>query len=270
MVEGTSGQSSLGEQRRDPTVGDTLRRYWLWVALVVGSNVLIYLLVNANLGHLEFRDRWPLRIATGSVLLLFDNLLVLWWYAHRTEQQARTSHALFTIAHDQFNLTRAQHDAAERREADRQKPAVVIEWRFAPAPRFELPAGWSYVVRNLGPGRAFGVVLVLHGQTGASQYQLGTLDPGDENRLPQDVINWLNQNVGNTVFLVATNRSHDGWFITENRVVNSQMVVHRFGELSALSEEERRATASNTIGDYLSREWVRFQYATKFAGCLHS
>jgi hypothetical protein len=248
-----------------------LRRYWIWLIVIVLTNTIAYLLLDYQFGrHLDFGQRWPARLSAASGLLLFDNLLVLWWYAHRTEEQARTSRELFNLAREQFNLAQEQYRSTEARFAEEEKPRVIVDWRFAPPPGPGFGAGWFYVARNLGPGRAFNVVLLLPTGPDASPYPLGTMEGGDENRLPQDVITALNQGASSgtlAVFVIATTRSGRRWVISENRVLPTNRIAHRFLEREA-QEAEGEAAASGTLGDYVAREWSRFHYAEQFQESL--
>ena len=68
-----------------------LRPYIPYIAALVALNVLVWLAFEA------FRSRqlsWDglsnARTAISAGLLLFDNLLVLWWYAHLTRDVAES------------------------------------------------------------------------------------------------------------------------------------------------------------------------------------
>mgnify|MGYP003346867624 CR=1 FL=1 len=71
-------------------------------------------------------------------LLLFDNLAVVWWYAHLTGELARTSRK-------QFDLAAAQHLQAN-------KPIVITERIEDPHTR-----AFHYFIRNVGAGTAINV-----------------------------------------------------------------------------------------------------------------
>jgi hypothetical protein len=104
------------------------RRYGGWVLglLVLNGGVAI--------AYELFRDRsmswsalWDARSSLWSALLLFDNLLVLWWYAHRTEQQALTGQELFRIARAQLVFAQQQADLAAREWSAKMTPRYSVE-----------------------------------------------------------------------------------------------------------------------------------------------
>ena len=85
------------------------------------------------------------------------NLVVLWWYADTTQEQAR-------ISQSQLDVTIGAHRIAH-------KPFVVVE-------RIQEGEGWHYYLRNIGPGLAVNVWLVQEQPDGRPQQQtLGSLGP---------------------------------------------------------------------------------------------
>jgi hypothetical protein len=218
---------------------------------------------------LSYDGLWAARTSIIAAVLLGANLLVLWWYAHRTEEQARTSRELFTVARGQFDFTIAQARAAELRDAEQRKPRVIADWRFFAPQAYGTPSGWFYVARNVDPGRAFNVVLILSSGSGATPFELGTMDPGHENRLPQDVINAFNQRAGEIAIIVSTTAVGDLWVVTENRVAANNRITHRFAEYVPTSDE-RQAASRGALGDHFGIEWVRLGYAQKFQGLFQS
>jgi hypothetical protein len=69
---------------------------------------------------------WPLRLTLASGLLLFDNLVVLWWYAHRTEQQAQTTLRQFELSEKQFTLAQKQFELARQDWELRTTPSFSV------------------------------------------------------------------------------------------------------------------------------------------------
>ncbi|MDQ3314394.1 MAG: hypothetical protein M3505_07160, partial [Verrucomicrobiota bacterium] len=104
------------------------RHYRSWVLGIVAFNVSVYLRCDhAAARHLGFDARWPVRIGIISALLLFDTLLVLWWYAHETGQQVETARRQFDLSKRQFNL-------------------AMDDWVFRTTPRYRaalLGGGWE-------------------------------------------------------------------------------------------------------------------------------
>jgi len=110
-----------------------VKRYAAWVLLVAGANAAVWFLLSPTPAQ---------RIEVLTALLLLDNLIVLWWYAHRTEQQALTSARQFDLAS----------------EAARQAntPFVVIDQETKSSSSSIYDA---YPLHNVGPGLAVNVIV---------------------------------------------------------------------------------------------------------------
>lgn len=196
-------------------------------------------------------------------LLVLAYLAVLWRLARRHEQQADTSRRLFEMTQRQFDLARLQYESTEKRLLDQQNPCVVTEWRYQPAPTRGFGDGWDYVARNLGPGRAFNILLILNYDQEPAFHALGSLAAGEEARLPQEVIGIFNQlaHAGPAAashLIIATPATGTPWVLTDNRVNPNNRVSQRMSIMTP-SDAEARAITRGEIRDYLVENWATYR-----------
>jgi hypothetical protein len=133
------------------------RTYGRWAGLLGALNLFIWTAFECLHGRgVAGTSLWSVRTGLAGVLLLFDNLLVLWWYADRTAAQVALAQCV-------------------RREAN--KPIVVTVRRD----NADRTGYFHYYVQNIGPGVAVSVWWVdQEGPAGERRMRaLGALGPGD-------------------------------------------------------------------------------------------
>ena len=198
-----------------------------------------------------------------GVLFVSALLAMLWRLARSNDEQTATSRNLFEMSQRQFELAKLQYDSAERRLLDQQNPCVVAEWRYQPAPARGFSDGWDYVARNLGPGRAFNILLILNCGEEPSFHPLGSLSAGEESRLPQDVIQAFNQlaqtdAAASSHLILATPSTGTPWVLTDNRVNSNNRVSQRVSVMTP-NDAEARAVARGEIREYLTEHWATYR-----------
>lgn len=196
-------------------------------------------------------------------LLVAAHLFVLTRLARRAAQQAEACRRLFEMSQRQFELARLQYESAEKRLLEQQNPCVVAAWRYQPAPARGFGDGWDYVARNLGPGRAFNILLVLNYLGEPAFHELGSLAAGDDTRLPPDVITTFNQQAragsGDAAhLLLATPATGAPWVLTHNRVAPNNRIAHRVSIMTP-GDEEMRATTRDELRAYLAEHWSTYR-----------
>ena len=201
-----------------------------------------------------------------GALLVLAHLAVLWRLARRHDLQMDTSRRLFEISQRQFELARLQYESTEKRLVEQQYPCVVADWRYQPAPARGFGDGWDYVARNLGPGRAFNILLILnYHDEEPSFHPLGSLAPGEEARLPQEAIGAFNQlaHAGPTAashLIIATPGTGTPWVLTDNRINPNNRVSQRLSIMTP-SDPEARAITRGELRDYLVENWATYRVA---------
>lgn len=198
----------------------------------------------------------------GAVILL-AHLALFRRLLQRQEEQAQTSRRLFDMSQRQFELARMQYESSQQRLLDQQNPCVVAEWRYQPAPARGFGDGWDYVARNLGPGRAFNILLVLNYDQEPSFHPLGSLAAGEESRLPPEVIAAFNQLARNGTsapghLIIATPATGSPWVLTDNRV-NANNRLSQRSSIMTPDENEARAVTRGELRDYLAENWGTYR-----------
>lgn len=134
-----------------------LARHWRWLALVAGG----YAALIAVLTLVGYGSEW---INATTAYFVAANLVVLWWYAD-------TMAALLDSSRDQARISQSQLDVTIGVHRIAHKPFVVVE-------RIQEDDGGHYYIRNIGPGLAVNVWLVLEHPDGRPRQQtLGSLGP---------------------------------------------------------------------------------------------
>jgi len=215
-----------------------LRRYGGWILALALLNWLLWMAFELGHSHeLSEKDLWPLRMYLASGLLLFDNLCVLWWYAHTTQELA----------------VAAQDEAGQRIREWRieNKPVVFLDRDATPsnasADRHVMP----YVVRNVGPGIAINVYILSAQVDGRWDVDaIGALEPGACRALPEHVDQLLEAHAGRLsgrlVVAEAMRMRTAQWMVTVNMPDNTGQVRH--GYLS-----ESVADGVHTLQELLER-----------------
>lgn len=224
-----------------PRVREFSARYGVWI--------LAFVFVDAGLWFAFDRVRprpidgvqfWTLRLLVVSGILWLNNLFVLWWYAHRTEQQYALSVVL-------------------RREAN--KPVAVIDHRRVLASNETGPEHDRYVVRNIGPGLAvnvFHVTRQVDNRVGGpfvgpvDVKVVGALEAHGERLLPLFLEHSLQEAVGygRRVVIVAEGlvTRTARWTVTANALGPSGELMHRLVSLPKPEPNDR-------LNEWLERHW---------------
>lgn len=165
-------------------LGRFVRAYRLGIGALVVLNALIWVVAEWTYGpHLNVQehqaDLWSVRMYLASGLLLFDNLCVLWWYAHTTQQQA-------TAAQQQAVAAEAQINVRLREWRIQNKPVVFLDREMVPSRASAGEYERAYVVRNVGPGIAINVhVLTARADNGWDVDTIGALEAGGSRAVPE-------------------------------------------------------------------------------------
>lgn len=243
-----------------------LRRYWQWILLLGLVNVSAwYTFERLHSRELDIRDLWPIRMYLVSGLLLFDNLCVLWWYAHLTREvaeaaseQAKAAKRQSEVSEEQFALTKAQVVAAEDRLKRSELPCVVIEWHRL-EPRGPASEAWTYMARNLGPGTAINIVYVedLAADRLTPTY-IGALAPGQEIEVPAPLRSTLRTEETGTSrkrhVILAQPLAGDLWVVSGNLMHAERRLFHRVQTVT-LNETQRTQIDRQTAEEYIHEHW---------------
>lgn len=239
------------------------RRYAPWVFGLGTLNLVAWLTFELqHTRELTTKELWPLRLSLISGLLLLDNLIALWWYAHRTEQQAQVSDSQYRLAF------------AQVRQAN--KPLVVMdqETRLASFGTYS-----AYPLRNIGRGLAINVYALVWVGDKARVTSLGAIQPGGERRWSVAVAEfWPHrsiQRVKETDQRPLTDRAvllAEGlitrtaqWTVTLNVVLPSWQVVHK---TATLPTRDTAVDVDDLLGQY--RDELRRQLDEFADGALSS
>jgi hypothetical protein len=197
------------------------------------------------------------------VVLVVAHAVVLWRLAHRSELLAETSRRLFETSQRQYELARMQYESTEKRLLDQQNPCVVAEWRYQPAPARGFGDGWDYVARNLGPGRAFNILLILNYDHEPSFHPIGSLASGEDTRLPHEAIASFNQlaHAGPSApnhLIISTPAAGTPWVLSHNRINSNNRVSQRVSIMTP-DATEARALSRGGLHDYLVENWGTYR-----------
>lgn len=226
------------------------------IGVVAVMNLVVAIIFEAiRPHHLTYDGLWNARTAFWAGLLLFDNLIVVWWYATLTARAVRTSETQAELSRQQLALSRES-------EEEKRKPCVVIDWKFVPSLRPEAPPGHTYVARNVGAGLALNVVFVedLNAQQLDTNH-IGALQAGGEAQLPQTLVNSLNEETPITRkrrLLIAEPVGGNAWIVSENLKETSGRISHRIRS-KALQPEQIRQIHRDTADEYIHRNWAQIR-----------
>lgn len=207
-------------QNKEWTVLAFLRRYGIWIIALALFNWLVW--IGFELGHsrqLSEHDLWPLRMYLASGLLLLDNLVILWWYAH-------TTHELAVAAKDQ---TRQQ----VREWRIHNKPVVFLDRGTAPSRASADSHAMAYVVRNVGPGIAINVYILTAQVDGKWDVTpMGALEAGGSRLLPEHTDQLLEAHAGRLagrlVVAEAMRMRTAQWMVTVNMPDGTGQIRHGY------------------------------------------
>jgi hypothetical protein len=225
------------------------QRYWRWVLVLGLVDWLAWMAFELRHSkELGVSDLWPLRMSLWSGLLLFDNLCVLWWYAHTTQQQA-------TAAQQQAVAAEAQINVRLREWRIQNKPVVFLDREMAPSRASADRYDTTYIVRNVGPGIAINVhVLTAHVDGRWDVETIGALEPGGSRVLPQlrHLEASAGELAGRIVVAEAMRMRTAQWVVTLNAADKNGQIRH--GYLS-----ERVASGVLTLATLLERHGQDFR-----------
>jgi hypothetical protein len=203
---------------------------WLgFVVLAVGASAVIWF-EKIRSDKLSWDGLWNARATLWSGILVFANLVVLWWYALRTEDLAKVS--------------QAQHALAMKQYLEATKPIVVV----APVRTPVDPDNVHYAVTNIGSGIAVNIYEVAI--TGGTQRQahstnLGGLAGASERLLPPDLdVRFMEaaMNPGREAEMILLTETMftqtGGWVGTINRIGQDGEVIHRLIQLPGLERRQ--------------------------------
>jgi len=205
------------------------QRAWQ-VAGLLAFNILIALLFETRRPlDMTWDGLWTTRTGLWAGLLLLDNLVVLWWYARRTQDQ---------------------YDLAVRQYREGNKPFVVTKKEDCAG------GGCRYHVINIGPGLAVNVWYVEGDATQRTRVvPLGALGSGDSQLLAEPmqreycdraVVRW------HALVAEAIYTRTARWNTTINVRLHDPggLMRHQLADVP-----ERDTESSQTIEAYLDRHW---------------
>lgn len=241
-------------KRKAEAAVTTLKHIRPYVPYVAGLGVLnaviIVLFEFLRPAALSWDGLWNARTAIWAGLLLFDNLLVLWWYAHLTGEVAKS--------------TTTQAAVSQRQQDQSERPCVLIEWQFAPPSLATQPAGHTYVARNVGRGIALNVLHVEDlDSPNLELLHIGALEPGQSTQLPTALVERLNVEERDHLerkrhLLIAEPVGGTEWIVTENRMEPGGRLSHRV-RVRKLSPEQVDQIHQETPDEYIRRHWTGIQ-----------
>jgi hypothetical protein len=194
--------------------------------------------------------RWQTYLAVWQALLLFDTLLVVWLYTFAAQQQVE-------VGREQHQLAVDQATAASR-------PVVVIAWTYVPPPGPGFPAGWKYVVRNIGPGIAINTFYVEDLEApDLTVVHLGALGPGDSIEVPEAIRTVLVGEENDALrrkrhVVLAQPVTGNTWVASGNLMQNGKRLSHRVKVLT-LTQEQHQQLDRETPREYVHRNWPAIQ-----------
>lgn len=221
LVESSDGDL-LTQIARSP-----VRLSLVTVALIAAIEVWLWLFPEPG-------GKWSVRVAGWSAVLLFANLIVLWWYAKRTEQNVR----LFSVAQRQAN-----------------KPIVTIDYRPD-----DSTSGGHYWIRNVGPGVSINVWLLSFDNGCVVLESIGALGPHDSRHPPSPVRVALEHRTAVIVCAEGLVSRTAQWTVTVSArggASTKELSTH----LCPLSEETTRSLAHGIplpFNELLRSEWRSF------------
>jgi hypothetical protein len=219
--------------------------------------------------ELTFDGLWNARTALWAGLLLFDNLVVVWWYANLTRQAVEAGRQQGQLTREVIDVSRQQAQASGdqfmlAREADKraQRPCVVIEWHRKAAPGPGFPEGHTYVARNIGSGLALNVAHIENLDSRDLQLDhIGALGAGESVELPNRLVEMLNCETPvdrRRHVLIAEPVGGHEWVISENLRESTERISHRI-RTRRLTEAELARIHRQTADEYIHEHWLEIQ-----------
>lgn len=155
-------------------------RYWFWMLALSLLSIAAWIAFEAvHSDELGYRDLWPLRMYLANALLLFANLLVLWWYADSTRRQSIATEGQLSITQRQLQIAETElHNSWAVRWQD-IKPMVFMDGR-----RFDSDTHRRFITNVGGPAlNVFYMVDVS--KPLAAAIPLGAIGPGEQRELTE-------------------------------------------------------------------------------------
>jgi len=157
--------------------GRFIASYLFWIVVLAATNVAVWAGMEWSWHRLPPMDLWAVRMYLASGLLLFDNLCILWWYAHTTRQLGLAVGRQAAAAEQQMAATEKQLALAQQEYRDtwlerwrENKPVVFSQWGSDGNPE----------IKNAGAGMAVNVYVLTVDQNGAPRHEvLGVVRPGE-------------------------------------------------------------------------------------------
>lgn len=157
--------------------GRFIASYLFWIAILAATNVAVWAGLEWSWHSWPPTDLWAVRMYLASGLLLFDNLCILWWYAHTTRQLGLAAGRQAAAAEQQMAATEKQLTLAQQEYRDtwlerwrENKPVVFSQWGLDGNPE----------IKNAGAGMAVNVYVLAVDRNGAPRHEvLGVVRPGE-------------------------------------------------------------------------------------------
>ena len=213
-------------------------RYWAWLKVLIAIDLLgwlafeLWAYLEGTYGNGWTLDgRWNARTAVWLALLLFDNLLIIWWRGDLESKHQRLMEATRTEVN---------------------KPFAVIDRIREPEPEDAPVEPGRYAVRNIGTGLAVNVFYVVEDDAGLAIRSIGALAGQAERALPETLERPLRNARGAALQFVivaeglATQLGR--WTVTANVLLSTGEVAHRVVWL----ESEKR---SDSLRAWLEWHW---------------
>ena len=214
----------------------------LLIALVVSDVVLLVVFEAVRPRTLSWDGLWNARTGLWSVLLLLNNLALVWWYAYITAVGVATAQNQLRMAESQAMLASRQFEASIQ-------PCVVLE-------RARLgDRGDKYMIKNLGPGSALNIGLLSESEAGSTHLvKLGALDAKTQIEMPFDIESaFRTQTGGETVIILIAHSASQlrPLVLSVNRKSDSRVShsIH-FIESAAIGP-----SFVNPIGGFVVEKW---------------
>jgi hypothetical protein len=206
------------------------------MVLLGAANVAVWVALECVWSRTSPNDVWAVRMSLVSGLLLLDNLCVLWWYAHTTQELADSAQRQIGMRITELRI--------------QNKPIVFLDRELVPSRASADRNETVYVVKNVGPGIAINVhVLTEHVDGRWDVDTIGALEAGGRRVLPEHMDHRLEEHAGRlsgrVVVAEAMRTRTVHWVVTVNVPDGTGHVRHdwlqeRYGEgaatLSTLQE----------------------------------
>jgi hypothetical protein len=264
---------------------DGAARRWLGIAATVVIVLLSWVVLDVVRDpNMDDGALWAARAAVGSLVVLLATLVVVWRYTdvtaailRATQDQSQANRDMLDAARGQSEQTtemaRATLALAEQaaRQADAatrslelleaaQLPCIVIEWKHLPSPPGH-PPSWTYVARNIGPGRANNAAYVEDIDSASwSVVHLGAFGPGDERELPPKLVQAIYDDNfrTNRYYVVAQPAVGTEWIVSGNARESNHRMSHVYRKLRP-TDAQVVDVSQSTVGEYVRAHWPQLQ-----------